>query len=218
FPEVTGRVCPAPCEAACTLNIIDVPISIKSIECAIADRAFEEGWVQPIPPETKTGKSVAIVGSGSAGLAAAQQLARAGHEVHVFERYAKAGGLLRYGIPGFKMEKHPIDRRLRELEAEGATFPYNFDHGVTRAFRSLTDADDAVLLAGGAERPRDPGLPGMDLDGAHYAMPFLIQSNRRIGGEDIAAESPLIATGKHVVVIGGGDTASDCIGTSFRQG
>ncbi|MGE0239091.1 MAG: glutamate synthase subunit beta [Parvibaculaceae bacterium] len=218
FPEFTGRICPAPCEEACTLNLENVPVTIKTIEQAIADKAWAEGWIRPEPAEEKTGKRVAIVGSGSAGMAAAQQLARAGHEVHVFERYAKAGGLLRYGIPDFKMEKHPIDRRVAQMEAEGVTFHYNVDIGVTRPFRSLTDAYDAVLLAGGAERPRDPGLPGMDLDGAHYAMPFLIQSNRRVGGEDVAAERPLVATGKHVVVIGGGDTASDCIGTSFRQG
>jgi len=218
FPEFTGRICPAPCEEACTLNLENVPVTIKTIEQAIADKAWSEGWIRPEPPEEKTGKTVAVVGSGSAGMAAAQQLARAGHEVHVFERFAKAGGLLRYGIPDFKMEKHPIDRRVEQMEAEGVTFHYNVDIGVTRPFRSLTDAYDAVLLAGGAERPRDPGLPGMDLDGAHYAMPFLIQSNRRIGGENISAERPLIATGKHVVVIGGGDTASDCIGTSFRQG
>ena len=218
FPEFTGRICPAPCEEACTLNLENVPVTIKTIEQAIADKAWSEGWIKPEPPEEKTGKSVAIVGSGSAGMAAAQQLARAGHEVHVFERFAKAGGLLRYGIPDFKMEKHPIDRRVEQMEAEGVTFHYNVDIGVTRPFHSLTDAYDAVLLAGGAERPRDPGLPGMELHGAHYAMPFLIQSNRRIGGEDISDEKPLIATGKHVVVIGGGDTASDCIGTSFRQG
>jgi glutamate synthase (NADPH/NADH) small chain len=218
FPEFTGRICPAPCEEACTLNLENVPVTIKTIEQAIADKAWSEGWIKPEPAEEKTGKRVAIVGSGSAGLAAAQQLARAGHEVHVFERYAKAGGLLRYGIPDFKMEKHPIDRRVEQMEAEGVTFHYNVDIGVTRPFHSLTDAYDAVLLAGGAEKPRDPGLPGLDLAGAHYAMPFLIQSNRRVGGEDVSGEAPLVATGKNVVVIGGGDTASDCVGTSFRQG
>ncbi|MGE0004693.1 MAG: glutamate synthase subunit beta [Parvibaculaceae bacterium] len=218
FPEFTGRICPAPCEEACTLNLESMPVTIKTIEQAIADKAWAEGWIRPEPPEERTGRRVAVVGSGSAGLAAAQQLARAGHEVHVFERHARAGGLLRYGIPDFKMEKHPIDRRVEQMEAEGVTFHYNVEIGVTRPFRSLTDAYDAVLLAGGAERPRDPGLPGMDLDGAYYAMPFLIQSNRRVAGEDVSAERPLVATGRHVVVIGGGDTASDCIGTSFRQG
>jgi glutamate synthase (NADPH/NADH) small chain len=217
FPEFTGRICPAPCEEACTLNLENVPVTIKTIEQAIADKAWSEGWIKPEPAEEKTGKRVAIVGSGSAGLAAAQQLARAGHEVHVFERYAKAGGLLRYGIPDFKMEKHPIDRRVEQMEAEGVTFHYNVDIGKTRPFRSLTDAYDAVLLACGAERPREAGLPGSELKGVQFAMPYLVQQNRRLGGEKVR-EEPVLAYGKHVVVIGGGDTASDCVGTAFRQG
>ncbi|TCT13270.1 glutamate synthase (NADH) small subunit [Tepidamorphus gemmatus] len=218
FPEVTGRICPAPCEEACTLNLEDIPVSIKSIEQAIADRAFASGWVRPQPPARKTGKRVAIVGSGPAGLAAAQQLARAGHEVHVYEREPKAGGLLRYGIPDFKMEKHHIDLRVAQMEAEGVVFHYGANIGVDIPARQLVDGHDAVLLACGAEHPRDPALPGMDLEGVHFAMPYLVQQNRRIGGEDISREAPILAGGKHVVVIGGGDTASDCIGTAFRQG
>jgi glutamate synthase (NADPH/NADH) small chain len=218
FPEFTGRICPAPCEEACTLNLEDVPVTIKSIEQAIADKAWAEGWVVPEPPDQLTGKCVAIVGSGPAGLAAAQQLARAGHEVHVFERQAKAGGLLRYGIPDFKMEKQGIDLRVKQMEAEGVTFHYRTDIGGGRPFRSLTASYDAVLLAIGAERPRDPGIPGSDLRGCHFAMPFLVQQNKRLGDEPIGDEAPLLATGRNVVVIGGGDTASDCIGTSFRHG
>jgi glutamate synthase (NADPH/NADH) small chain len=218
FPEFTGRICPAPCEEACTLYLEDAPVTIKSIEQAIADKALAEGWIEPQPPAEMTGKSVAIVGSGPAGLAAAQQLARVGHEVHVFERQAKAGGLLRYGIPDFKMEKHGIDWRVKQMEAEGVTFHYNVDIGNGRPFRSLLSAYDAVLLAIGAERPRDPMIPGSELKGCHLAMPFLVQQNRRLGGEPLGDEPPLLATGRNVVVIGGGDTASDCIGTSFRQG
>jgi glutamate synthase (NADPH) small chain len=218
FPEFTGRICPAPCEEACTLNLEDVPVTIKTIEQAIADKAFAEGWIVPEPPQEATGFKVAIVGSGSAGLAAAQQLARVGHEVHVFERAARAGGLLRYGIPDFKMEKHLIDRRVAQMEAEGVVFHYNCEIGATRPPQWLLDSFDAVLLACGAERPRDPALPGMELDGCHYAMPYLVQQNKRIGGEDLGDEADILAGGKHVVVIGGGDTASDCIGTAFRQG
>ena len=218
FPEFTGRICPAPCEEACTLYLEDAPVTIKSIEQAIADKALAEGWVVPQPPAEMTGKSVAIVGSGPAGLAAAQQLARVGHEVHVFERQAKAGGLLRYGIPDFKMEKHGIDWRAQQMEAEGVTFHYNVDIGNGRPFRSLLSAYDAVLLAIGAERPRDPRIPGSELEGCHFGMPFLVQQNKRLGGEPLGDEPPLLATGRNVVVIGGGDTASDCIGTSFRQG
>jgi glutamate synthase (NADPH) small chain len=218
FPEFTGRICPAPCEEACTLNLEDVPVTIKTIEQMIADKAWAEGWIVPEPPEEATGFKVAIVGSGSAGLAAAQQLARVGHEVHVFEREARAGGLLRYGIPDFKMEKHYIDRRVAQMEAEGVRFHYNCEIGKVRAPQWLLDSFDAVLLACGAERPRDPALPGMELDGCHFAMPYLVQQNKRIGNEDLGDEADILAGGKHVVVIGGGDTASDCIGTAFRQG
>ena len=218
FPEVTGRVCPAPCEAACTLNIIDVPVTIKTIECTIADKAFAEGWVEPQPPETKTGKRVAIVGSGPAGLAAAQQLARAGHDVHVYERNAKPGGLLRYGIPDFKMEKYIIDRRVEQMEAEGVTFHCNVNVGVDIPIKKLERSHDAVLLAGGAEKPRDLPVEGRDLKGVHFAMDFLPQQNRRVSAEPLGGVEPIMATGKNVVVIGGGDTGSDCIGTSFRQG
>lgn len=218
FPEVTGRVCPAPCEAACTLNIIDEPVTIKSIECAIADRGFEEGWIKPQPAETKTGKRIAIVGSGPAGLAAAQQLARAGHEVHVYEKHAEPGGLLRYGIPDFKMEKYIVERRVAQMEAEGVTFHCNTEVGKDVDIRKLERDHDAVLLAGGAEHPRDLDVPGRDLAGIHFAMNFLPQQNRRVSGEPIGDVEPIIAEGKQVVVIGGGDTGSDCIGTSFRQG
>jgi glutamate synthase (NADPH/NADH) small chain len=195
-----------------------MPVTIKTIEQAIADKAWENGWIAPQPPQKLTGKRVAIIGSGPAGMAAAQQLARVGHDVHVFEREPKAGGLLRYGIPDFKMEKHHIDRRVAQMEAEGVTFHYGVNIGVTMPFADLTRDYDAVLMSGGAEWPRDPELPGSDLAGVHYAMPFLTQSNRRVGQEDISGETPIVAAGKHVVVIGGGDTASDCIGTSFRQG
>jgi glutamate synthase (NADPH/NADH) small chain len=217
FPEFTGRICPAPCEEACVLNLENTPVSIKTIEQSIADKAWTNGWVRPEPAGKRTGKRIAVVGSGPAGLAAAQQLARAGHEVHVYEREPKAGGLLRYGIPDFKMEKHLIERRVRQMEGEGVVFHYgiNVGHGAPAA--ALAAEHDAVLLACGAERPRDPRLPGTELAGVHYAMPFLVQQNRRVGQEEIG-ERPLLAGGKHVVVIGGGDTASDCIGTSFRQG
>ena len=218
FPEFTGRICPAPCEEACTLNLENQPVTIKTIEQAIADKAWESGWIKPEPAETKTGKRVAVVGSGPAGLAAAQQLARVGHDVHVFEREPSAGGLLRYGIPDFKMEKHHVERRVAQMRAEGVVFHFGVDVGVTRTLASLEAEFDAVLLAGGAEAPRDPQLPGQDLHGVHFAMPFLVQQNRRVGGEDVSEEEPIYAAGKHVVVIGGGDTASDCVGTSFRQG
>jgi glutamate synthase (NADPH/NADH) small chain len=217
FPEFTGRICPAPCEEACTLNLENQPVTIKTIEQAIADKAWEMGWVKPEVPTVTTDKRVAVIGAGPAGLAAAQQLARAGHEVHVFERQAKPGGLLRYGIPDFKMEKHHIDRRVKQMEAEGVTFHCGVNIGVTRSFASLHNEFDAVLFAGGAEDPRNPQLPGQELSGVHYAMPYLTQSNQRVGREEVTAE-PILAGGKHVVVIGGGDTASDCVGTAFRQG
>jgi glutamate synthase (NADPH/NADH) small chain len=220
FPEVTGRVCPAPCEASCTLNIEDTPVTIKTIECAIVDRAFAEGWIVPQPAETKTGKRVAIVGSGPAGLAAAQQLARAGHEVHVYEKNAKAGGLLTYGIPDFKMEKQIVARRIKQMEAEGVVFHCNVHVGKDVSARELENSHDAVLLAGGSEKPFDffEKSPGRDLDGLVFAMHFLPQQNRRVSGEKQAPGKQVTAKDKHVVVIGGGDTGSDCIGTSFRQG
>ncbi len=217
FPEVTGRVCPAPCEASCTLNLDDNPVTIKSIECAIVDRAFEQGWVNPEPPAVRTGMKVAIVGSGPAGLACAQQLARAGHEVHVFEKHAKAGGLLRYGIPDFKMEKHHVDRRVAQMEAEGVIFHYGVEVGVNLSAAGLVQDHDALVLAGGAEKSRDLPIPGRELAGVHFAMEFLPQQNRRVSGEPDGS-APILAGGKHVVVIGGGDTGSDCIGTSIRQG
>jgi glutamate synthase (NADPH) small chain len=218
FPEFTGRVCPAPCEASCTLNLDDNPVTIKTIECAIVDRAFEQGWVKPEPPALKTGKTVAIVGSGPAGLACAQQLARAGHDVHVFERHAKAGGLLRYGIPDFKMEKHLIDRRVTQMAAEGVVFHYGADIGVNVPAAKLLADYDAVVLTGGAEKGRELPIPGRDLKGVHFAMEFLPQQNRRVSNEPPTGATPILAGGKHVVVIGGGDTGSDCIGTSIRQG
>ena len=218
FPEVTGRICPAPCEEACTLNIDNAPVTIKTIECAIADKAFENGWIVPHPPDTKTGKRVAIVGSGPAGLAAAQQLARAGHDVHVYEKLAKPGGLLRYGIPDFKMEKHIIDTRVEQMEAEGVTFHTNTHVGIDISVDALEKDNDAVLLTGGAESPRDLPIEGRDLNGVHFAMNFLPQQNRRVSGESLGDVEEITADGRHVIVIGGGDTGSDCIGTSFRQG
>ena len=218
FPEFTGRICPAPCEASCTLNLEDTPVTIKTIECAIVDRAWKEGWIQPQVPAAKTGKTIAIVGSGPAGLAAAQQLARVGHDVHVYEKNRKAGGLLRYGIPDFKMEKHLIDRRVAQMEKEGVTFHYGENIGVTRPVKELTAQYDAVILAGGAEKGRDLPIPGRELDGVHFAMDFLPQQNRRVGDEQLDNVNPILASGKRVVVIGGGDTGSDCIGTSIRQG
>ena len=218
FPEFTGRVCPAPCEASCTLNIEDAPVTIKTIECAIVDRAWANGWLKPEIAARRTGKSVAIVGSGPAGLAAAQQLARAGHDVHVYEKNAKAGGLLRYGIPDFKMEKSLIDRRIAQMEAEGVTFHYNQAIGVTTPAKDLLDRYDAVLLAGGSESPRDLPVEGRNLSGVHFAMDFLPQQNRRVSGEPATGQDAILASGKTVIVIGGGDTGSDCIGTSVRQG
>jgi glutamate synthase (NADPH/NADH) small chain len=217
FPEFTGRICPAPCEAACTLNLEDIPVTIKTVECSIVDRAWESGFIRPEPASKQTGKKVAVIGSGPAGLAAAQQLARAGHEVHLYEKAAKAGGLLRYGIPDFKLEKGLIDRRVSQLEAEGVIFHYGAHVGVTVAAQDIADGHDAVILTGGAEKPRDLAIPGRDLSGVHFAMDFLPQQNRRVSREGIHDEA-VLAAGKHVVVIGGGDTGSDCIGTSVRQG
>ena len=218
FPEVTGRVCPAPCEASCTLNIDDNPVTIKTIECTIADRAIENGWIKPEIAAHKTGKKVAIVGSGPAGMACAQQLARAGHDVHVYEKFAKAGGLLRYGIPDFKMEKGIVDIRVKQMEAEGVTFHYGQHVGVDLPIEKLVKDYDAVALTGGAEKGRDLPIPGRELKGIHFAMEFLPQQNRRVSGEAPTKAEPILAKGKHVVVIGGGDTGSDCIGTSIRQG
>jgi glutamate synthase (NADPH) small chain len=220
FPEFTGRLCPAPCEASCTLNLDDNPVTIKTIECTIADRAWKEGWIVPEPPAHSSGKRVAVIGSGPAGLACAQQLARAGHEVHLFERWAKAGGLLTYGIPDFKMEKHHVARRVKQMEAEGVVFHYGAHVGVDVPVEPLLAEHDAVVLAGGAEKSRDLPIPGRELSGIHFAMDFLPQQNRRISGEPPpAGDAPAItASRKHVIVIGGGDTGSDCIGTAIRQG
>jgi glutamate synthase (NADPH) small chain len=218
FPEFTGRVCPAPCEASCTLNLNDAPVTIKTIECAIVDRAWQEGWIVPERAVERSGKSVAVIGSGPAGLACAQQLARVGHDVHVFEKHAKAGGLLRYGIPDFKLEKYHIDRRVAQMQDEGVTFHYGAHVGVNTPAQALVDRFDAVVLAGGAEEPRELPMPGRELAGIHFAMEFLPQQNRRVSNEPVGELPPIRATGKHVVVIGGGDTGSDCIGTSIRQG
>ncbi|MBG51807.1 MAG: glutamate synthase subunit beta [Parvibaculaceae bacterium] len=218
FPEFTGRICPAPCEASCTLNLIDQPVTIKTIECAIVDRGWEEGWIKPEPAAQKIGKKVAIVGSGPAGMACAQQLGRAGYDVHLYEKNAKAGGLLRYGIPDFKMEKHPIDRRVEQMEAEGVTFHYNAHVGQTISVADLKKEYDALIVAGGSEHPRDLPIEGRDLAGVHFAMDFLPQQNRRNSNEGLGNIEPIMASGKHVVVIGGGDTGSDCIGTSVRHG
>ncbi|HKA71035.1 MAG TPA: glutamate synthase subunit beta [Xanthobacteraceae bacterium] len=218
FPEFTGRICPAPCEAACTLNLIESPVTIKTIECMIIDRAWEKGWVKPEPPQKITGKKVAVVGSGPAGLACAQQLCRAGHEVHVYEKLAKAGGLLTYGIPDFKMEKQIVFRRIAQMEAEGVVFHYNAHVGVNVAVDDLMKGYDAIALAGGAEKSRDLPIPGRELAGVHFAMDFLPQQNRRVSREPLGDVQPILASGKHVIVIGGGDTGSDCIGTAIRQG
>ncbi len=218
FPEFTGRICPAPCEASCTLNIDDVPVTIKTIECSIIDRGWREGWILPQIPAHKSGKRVAVVGSGPAGMACAQQLARAGHHVELYEKSNRIGGLLRYGIPDFKMEKHHIDRRIGQMRAEGVHFHPNTHIGVDIPATRLVEEFDAVVLAGGSEQPRDLPVPGRELDGVHFAMQFLTQQNRRMAGDNVSAEQAITATGKHVVVIGGGDTGSDCIGTSTRQG
>ncbi len=217
FPEFTGSICPAPCEAACTLNIIDLPVTIKTIENAIADRGWLEGWIKPEPATHKTGKRVAIVGSGPAGLACAQQLARVGHAVTLFEKADRAGGLMRYGIPDFKLDKGEIDRRIEQMTAEGVEFRTSCHIGVDISFEQLEADYDAVVLTGGSEKPRDLPVPGRELDGVHFAMDFLRQQNKRVAGDAIDAELEILAEGKHVVVIGGGDTGSDCIGTSIRQ-
>jgi glutamate synthase (NADPH) small chain len=229
FPEFTGRVCPAPCEAACTLNVNDDPVGIKSIEHAIIDRAWAEGWVRPQPPALKTGKKVAVVGSGPAGLAAAQQLGRAGHDVTLFEKNGRIGGLLRYGIPDFKMEKSHIDRRVEQMKAEGVTFRTGvLVGGMPKGSKVTNDAKDtisaeqlraefdAIVLTGGAEQSRDLPVPGRDLDGVHFAMEFLPMQNKVVAGDKLKGQ--IMATGKHVIVIGGGDTGSDCVGTSNRHG
>jgi len=218
FPEFTGRICPAPCEAACTLNLHDTPVTIKTIECAIIDKAWEQGWIQPQISRHKTRKRVAVVGSGPAGLAAAQQLARAGHSVKLFEKQDRIGGLLRYGIPDFKLDKRLIDRRMAQMRAEGVEFHTNIHVGVDIPARKLVEDYDAVVLAGGAERPRDLDIPGRDLRGVHFAMDFLRSNSKRVQGVHVPDAEFISAEGKQVVVIGGGDTGSDCIGTSNRHG
>ena len=218
FPEFTGRICPAPCEASCVLGINEPPVSIKQIEKAIVDRGFEEGYIHPEPAAVKTGRRVAVIGSGPAGLAAAQQLARAGHDVTVFEKNDRIGGLLRYGIPNFKMEKHLIDRRIQQMRAEGVKFQVNAHVGVGLPVEDLRKEFHAILLAGGAEHPRDLKVPGRELKGIHFAMEFLPQQNRRNEGDTVSADTAVLAAGRHVVIIGGGDTGADCLGTSHRQG
>ncbi len=218
FPEFTGRICPAPCEASCTLNIPDTPVNIKSIECAIVDKGWEEGWITPQINPVKTGKKVAVIGSGPAGMACAQQLARAGHDVHLYEKAQQIGGLMRYGIPNFKLDKKVIDRRVGQMVAEGVTLHTGVHVGHDVTIAQLSAQYDAIAMAGGAEKPRDLPIPGRELDGIHFAMEFLGQQNRRVTGESLDNIKPILATGKHVVVIGGGDTGSDCIGTSNRHG
>jgi glutamate synthase (NADPH/NADH) small chain len=218
FPEFTGTACPAPCEGACVLGINDEPVTIKAIELAIIDRAWGEGWIRPEPPATETGKKVAIVGSGPAGLAAAQQLRRAGHAVTVFERDDRVGGLLRYGIPEFKLEKRVLDRRLKQMEAEGVVFKTHAHVGVNVAVEMLRENYDALVLAGGACAPRDLKAPGRELAGIHFAMEYLTQQNKACEGDRIPADKRITAKGKHVVIVGGGDTGADCLGTAHRQG
>jgi glutamate synthase (NADPH/NADH) small chain len=217
FPEFTGRICPAPCEAACVLGISEPAVSIKLIERSVVERAWDAGWIHPEPPEQNTGKRVAVVGSGPAGLAAAQQLRRAGHSVTVYEKNDRIGGLLRYGIPSFKMEKHVLDRRLQQMRAEGVTFVANAHVGVNLPVEKLTERYDAILLCGGSEQPRDLKIPGRELKGIHFAMEFLPQQNRRCEGDTVDPAIAILAEGKRVVIIGGGDTGADCLGTSLRQ-
>ena len=218
FPEFTGRICPAPCQEACTLNLQDEPVTIKTIECAIIDKAWDNGWVAPQPAEHKTGKTVAVVGSGPAGMACAQQLARVGHAVTLFEKNDRIGGLLRYGIPDFKMEKRFIDRRVEQMEAEGVSFKASTHVGVDISTQQLLADFDAVALTGGSEQSRDLPVPGRELEGVYFAMQFLPQQNHREAGDKLPEDLSITATGKHVIVIGGGDTGSDCIGTSIRHG
>jgi glutamate synthase (NADPH/NADH) small chain len=218
FPEFTGRVCPAPCEASCVLNINNEPVTIKNVERHIADRSWEEGLVVPKPASFETGRKIAVIGSGPAGLAAAQELARHGHDVTVFEKADRVGGLLRYGIPDFKMEKHLIDRRVEQMQAEGVKFRTSVNAGVDVTGEDLKKQFDAIVLAGGAEKPRDLPVPGRELGGVHFAMEFLVQQNHRVAGDHVPTADAITATDKHVVVLGGGDTGSDCIGTSHRQG
>ena len=218
FPEFTGRICPAPCETSCTLNLYEEPVSIKTIECAIIDKGYENNWIKPIIAKNKNGKDVAVIGSGPAGLACAQQLVRVGYEVTVYEKNPKPGGLLRYGIPDFKMEKILIDKRIEQMSLEGVNFQTNAHVGIDIPLRSIVNNFDAVVLTGGAEFPRDLGVPGRDLDGVHYAMDFLPQQNKRVSNEDLNNVKEITASNKDVIVIGGGDTGSDCIGTSIRQG
>ena len=217
FPEFTGRICPAPCEAACVLDITEPAVSIKLIERSVVERAWDEGWIHPEPPEQNTGKRVAVVGSGPAGLAAAQQLRRAGHSVTVYEKADRIGGLLRYGIPNFKLEKHIIERRIQQMRDEGVTFVTNAHVGVNMPVKKLTENFDAILLCGGAEQPRDLKIPGRELKGIHFAMEFLPQQNRRCEGDTVDPSIAILAEGKRVVIIGGGDTGADCLGTSLRQ-
>ena len=221
FPEFTGRICPAPCEAACTLNIDDQPVTIKTIECAIVDRGWKEGWIGPVVPSSRNDQRIAVVGSGPAGLACSQQLARAGHDVTLFEKNDRIGGLLRYGIPEFKMEKQLIDRRIEQMQGEGVKFRTSVEIGVDLSVEALLEEYDAIAMTGGAELPRDLEVTGRELDGIHFAMDFLTQQNKRVAGDSealAAAGGTISAAGKHVVVVGGGDTGSDCIGTSVRQG
>ena len=218
FPEFTGRICPAPCETSCTLNLYEEPVSIKTIECAIIDKGYKNNWIKPIIAENKNGMNVAVIGSGPAGLACSQQLARVGYEVTVYEKNPQPGGLLRYGIPDFKLEKNLIDKRVKQMSLEGVNFQTSNHVGVDISLSTIVDNFDAVVLTGGAEFPRDLEVPGRDLDGVHYAMNFLPQQNKRVSNEHLNNVKEITAGNKDVIVIGGGDTGSDCIGTSIRQG